>query len=389
MEKENIYCKQLSGYQELNLELEISKMKRIRDKLRRMPDNKEKYFILNDYKRYYSLLSNFYRKDDFSFEPFDFDWEPIWNKYGMENYAFVYQLGNNLEIINRLFSDAREINWQYGIWKEYDIRKKIDSKMGMLVLEEFFNRMPNNIRNVFRKVVNGNIAFNDTGQSFAYDIRYCDSAKILIGEKLNDYDAYFSIVHEIGHAYYYEVMNGLTKLNGLDNEVASIFMEIIFNNFVDEYLYGMEYGITNLFNRQSLFANLLASQNILLSCANDFKLTEDTITGRMDVSKFTERDKKFLELIGFDMKELFRCGYVKKKELIECFKYTISNLLAIYFADVYRYDQKEGLRMLKDYVMLPPGVTLEEKLRMYDLTGDSYKKMIRKVHEYGKRKYLF
>lgn len=87
-------------------------------------------------------------------------------------------------------------------------------------------------------------------------------------------------------------------------------------------------------------------------------------------------------------REHFENIVVRREEPIDCFIYPLSNLFALYFVDLYLKDPSDGLSQLNNYLMLPPNVTLEDKLYMYDLTGASYKRMIKRVYDYGNRHHI-
>ena len=345
--------------------------------------------MLINYFSYYEFLKDLYGEDNFPFEVYNFDCETLLSKYSRLAREGLFQLGENLEVINEIFKVLRKINDQYGICKEYSLTKKINPKLGLELLEDFFNSLPSNINGLFKEVMNRNIYFvSSSNSSVAYDVSYCDRPKIKCTESLSDYKAYSAIVHEIGHCYHFNLLCGRHFYKPLDEETPSIFMEIIFNRFVDKYLYNQDYGMTHLFNRQGLFASLNNYCSVFLSVGSEFCIIDNTISANLKTDMIMEEDIKYLEELNLRRSKLFEKKIYKDHIWTDWFKYPLSNLFAIYFADIYSNDPKEGLRLLKDYITLPPSVTIEEKIKMYDITGDSYKKMIKDVHEFGKRKHL-
>lgn len=388
MVKVNAYCSRIGSYREFNLEEEIEKLRKMHDKVEMMPDNQKRYWAFKDYLSYYFFLSELFPDNQFPFNPFDFDVNKVGRRLERDNLVAGIELFDNLDLINEIYGKIREINDQCGLFKEYDIRKKIDSKLGVELLEEFIKGMPKRYKDIYYRVMNGNM-YNllEEDNCYAYDLSFCGEYKILNSSGLNDYEAYYSIAHELGHCYHFDLVRGRNFQANLDNEVSSIFFEIIFNLFVDKYLYGKEYGINTLFNRQSSFANIVALENVVLSNSFDFRLNDTNINCKLDITNLTDKDKEVLRSIGF-INKLMEVDCLEREENISLFTYPLSNLLAIYFADIYMQDKKNGIKLLDNYLMLPPNVQLQERLTMYDITGDSYKKLIKKVSDYGKRKHL-
>jgi len=382
------YCNKIGNYREFNLEEEIEKLRRMHDKVEMMSDNQKRYWAFKDYLSYYFFLSELFPDNQFPFNPFDFDVNKVGRRLERDNLVAGNELFDNLDLINEIYSKIREINENYGLILEYDIRKKIAPRLGVELLEEFIKGMPKRYREIYYKVMNGNM-YNllEEDNCYAYDLSFCGDYKILNSSGLNDYEAYFSIAHELGHCYHFDLVKGRNFQTNLDNEVSSMFFEIIFNLFVDKYLYGKEYGMNTLFNRQSGFANVVALENVILSNSYDFTLNDININCKLDMQNLTDKDIEVLKRIDFINKHQ-ELDYIDREENMSLFTYPLSNLLAIYFADIYMQDKKEGIKLLDNYLMLPPGVQLEDRLTMYDITGDNYKKLIRKVSDYGKRKHL-
>lgn len=388
MVKINAYCNKIGSYQEFDLVEEIEKLKKMHDRVERMPGGQEKYWAFKDYVSYYAFLSELFPNNLFPFDPFDFDIDKEGCKLDRDNMAQGIELYNNLDLVNEIFSKVRTINDEFGLYKVYDIRKKIDSKLGVKLLEEFIKDMPERFRNIYYKVMNGNI-YNllEEYNCYAYNLSQSGDYKVLNSAGLNDYEAYYSIIHELGHCYHFDIVKGRNFQLSIDGEVPSMFFEIIFNMFADKYLYGKDYGMNTIFNRQSDMANIVAIENVILSNSDNFEIDYLTLKCRMDMNKLTSKDIDILESIDIT-EECLEMGYITREEDISSFKYPLSNLFAIYFSDIYMQDKKEGIKLLDNYLMLPPSVNLEDRLTMYDITGDSYKKLIRKVSDYGKKRHL-
>ena len=73
MGKETITCKQLGNYHAFDLEKELLKLKRLKGILQKMPDNKQKYLLLSNYRLYYQFLQNLYSANNFPFKVYNFD----------------------------------------------------------------------------------------------------------------------------------------------------------------------------------------------------------------------------------------------------------------------------------------------------------------------------
>lgn len=388
MVKVNAYCNKIGSYREFDLVEEIDKLKKMHDMVERMSGGQEKYWAFKDYVSYYAFLSELFPDNFFPFDPFDFDMDKEGYKLDRDNMSQGIELYNNLDLINEIFGKVRMINDEFGLYKIYDIRKKIDSKLGVKLLEEFIKDMPDRFRNIYYKVMNGNI-YNllEEYNCYAYNLSRSGDYKVLNSAGLNDYEAYYSIIHELGHCYHFDIVKGRNFQLNIDGEVPSMFFEIIFNMFVDRYLYGKDYGMNKIFNRQSDMANSVAIENIILSNSSDFSLGDMGIKCKLNIQKLTDRDKEMLREYAIKENNL-KQEFIVQEEYISWFKYPLSNLLAIYFADIYMQDKKEGIKLLDNYLMLPPSVDLEDRLTMYDITGESYKKLIRKVSDYGKRRGL-
>lgn len=382
------YCNKIGNYQEFDLIEEFEKLKKMHDKIEMMPGGQEKYWAFRDYVSYYAFLSELFPDNFFPFDPFDFDMDKEGYKLDCDNMKQGIELCNNIDLVNEIFGKVRSINDEFGMGKVFNIRKKIDSKLGVKLLEEFIKEMPDRYKNIYYKVMNGNI-YNllEEDNCYAYNLSQSGDYKVLNSMGLNDYEAYYSIIHELGHCYHFDLVKGRNFQPNIDGEVPSMFFEIIFNLFVDRYLYGKDYGMNTILNRQSDMADIVTLENIILSNTDNFSLDYLTLKCRMDMNKLTSKDIDILEGFEFNEESLEQ-GYIDREEDISSFKYPLSNLIAIYLADIYMQDKKEGIKLLNNYLMLPPTVNLEDRLTMYDITGDSYKKLIRKVSDYGKRKHL-
>ncbi len=371
-----------------NLEEQKKKLQELHDKIERMPKCKERLILMLNYVTYCALLRDLFKKEDFPFTGMEFRDTKTYVDNQKYFFSEVNEVMDSLGTVNKLFIKANEINTRYGIDKEIKIDDSINPILGETLVNDFFNTMPDNIKRVYKDVVNGNLCFTNQGESMAYNVDYFNSAKVKGYAKLKSYYTYMAIAHEIGHCYQYRLNTNGNNFNYIkpDVEVASIFMEIVFNYFVDEKIYDKNYGMNCLFRRQTMFADWLKYQSAYLRNSVYLDISDQNeLSGLMSYLDMTESEKDMLDINMDEVDE--ELGVIGVKINTYNLRYTISNLLAIYFVDIYRQDKKEGLRILNDYLMLPPSITLEEKLNMCDLTGSSYKKMIKKISDYGKSKH--
>jgi len=375
----------------LDLDLQLKKLQQLHDVIVRMPDNKERAILISNYDCFTEMLCVFFPDDEMPFSLDEFALEKSYLKYEKYFYTEIRELYDSILFVKDLLGKVNSVNRDHGLVRYVKLDKKINADTGILLLEEFFNSMPDYITKVYKEVFNGNLCFTSGGGSFAYNIEYGDVSKVRCDGNFNSYLTYAIVAHEIGHCYHNRLdvkSNNFTYAKS-DVEVPSIFMEILFNLFVDEKLYNQEYGISTLFRRQSMFANWTEFENFLISNGLDYGiLNENELSIYFKRNKLSDADKARLrEQYKVSDDELNQECFGLSLNIYS-FRYILSNLFAIYFADIYMQDKKEGLRLLKDYLMLPPGVSFGEKLQMYDLTGDSYKKMIKKVSDYGKKEHI-
>jgi len=250
--------------------------------------------------------------------------------------------------------------------------------------------LPDEISKVYQDVCTSNLLFTNEGESMAYNTDYSGCSMVKCQGEFKKYFTYMALAHEIGHCYNFHLNTQSNNFNfwSADCEVGSIFMEMIFNQFVDEYLYGKEYGIRCLLRRQSLFAEWLNFQRMIVENCEWAKVNgANSFVGIVNYKDMTDKDREMLINNKIELSDGEReSGYFVICNNISQYRYMISNFIASYLYDIYLSDKKEGLRMLKDYLMLPPGVSLEERLSMYDITGESYKKLIKRVSSYGNNK---
>jgi len=374
------------------LDDQIKKLGQLHDKIERMPNCKEKLLLMSNYTTYCFVLYNLFPEEEFPFDAKEFFQTEIFKKHQKYFMTEVTEIYDSSDTIRQLFTTVATINQEYHLTQEISMNDEINPQLGLLLVSEFFNTLPDSIQKIYHEVINKNLFFTQEGESMAYNTDYWNGSLVKCQAEFKKYYTYMAIAHEIGHCYQFRLNTQSNNFNFVrpDIEVPSIFMEIIFNNFADKYLYGQEFGINCLQYRQLMFANWLNYYEMFFANSEWLKIVgEKQLMGIINYQDLTENDKRLLStdfnsLTIEDSQEQYFSLNTDISEL----RYPLSNLFAIYFADIYLQDQKEGLRLLKDYLMLPPNVTLEDKLTMYDLTGANYKKMIKKVSDYGKRKYL-
>lgn len=375
-----------------NVDEKLNKLGRIHDKIERMNGGKEKFILMSNYVTYCTILYNLFPAGMFPYNVERFNDEGTYQKYKKYFNQEVEDIKNSLHVIRELFIEANKINKENGLIKEVRLKDDINPNIGAELIEEFFMGMPDSIRKVYQEVCNDNLFFTTEGESLAYNTDYSGCATVKCQAEFKKYYTYMALAHEIGHCYQFRLNTQSNNFNFLrpDTEVVSIFMEIIFNMFADNYLYGKEYGISCLLRRQTLFADWLNFQRLIVEYCEWVKVSgEKQLTGIINYQVMTDNDKEMLINRGINLSdEEKEIGYFVANMDVINYRYTISNLIAITLVDIYMQDKKEGLRQLKDYLMLPPSVDLEDRLTMYDITGESYKKLIRKVSDYGKRRGL-
>lgn len=374
-----------------NLEEQMKKLTELHDKIERMSRSKEKLLLILNYITYYYIMHNLLPEGTLPFEKDEFYSTETLKKYQKYFMTEVNDVYDSCDIISELFTNTKKINDNLNLTKTINIKDNINPELGLLLVSEFFNNMPDNIQKIYQEVMDGNLFFTLEGDSMAYNIDYWDGSRVKCHGQFKKYYTYMTLAHEIGHCYQFRLNTQSNNFNFIrpDIEVPSIFMEIIFNDFVDKYLYGQEFGIRCLLHRQSMFSSWLTFYEMFFANSEWLSInSEKQITGIINYQDMTEKDRQLLE---GDFKSLSKEDYEEYFSLninIPQLRYPLSNLIAIYFADIYLEDKKTGLRLLKDYLMLPPNVILEERLSMYNITGNSYKEMIKRVTEYGKQHHL-
>ena len=373
-----------------NVEEMLIKLGKIHDRIERMSGGKEKFLLTMDYISYCSLLYNLVPEGCFPYNYDEFMDEGSYKKYKKYFKKEVEDICNSLGVVRELFIETDKINQKHGLVKEIKLDDEINSQLGAELLHEFFMGMPDGISKVYQEVCENNLLFTNEGESSAYNTYFSGCATVKCQGEFKKYYTYMALAHELGHCYHFRLnMNSNNFIFlGADCEVSSIFMEMLFNQFVDNELYGKEYGIRCLLRRQTEFADWLKFQRMVVENCEWVKANEvNSFIGILNYKDMSDRDREMLidnkiELSD-DEKEL---GHFVVYNNIAQYRYMISNLIASYLVNVYLNDKKEGLRMLKDYLMLPPNVSLEERIKMFEIPGDSYKKLIKKVSNYGKNK---
>lgn len=375
-----------------DVDKKITKLGKIHDQIERMPGGKEKFLLMTNYVSYCSALYNLVPEGMFPYNIDEFTNDYSYKKHGKYFRQEVNDIQDSLPVIKELFIRADDINRECGLEKEIIFKDNINASLGFELIDSFFRNMPDNIRKVYEEVCEENLFFTAEGESLAYNTDYSGCATVKCQADFKRYYTYMALAHELGHCYQFRLNTQGNNFNFLrpDTEVVSIFMEMIFNHFVDEFVYGKEYGISCLLRRQSLFAKWLSFQRMLVENIEWSKVNGDkSIVGIVNYKDMSDKDRELLKSNNVNLSdEEKNMGYFVVNMNVINYRYTISNLIASYLVDVYLNDKGEGLRLLKDYLMLPPGVSLEEKLKMYDITGDSYKKLIKRVSSYGKSKCL-
>lgn len=368
----------------LDIENDKQKLKRLRNKIIRMRECKEKALLINNYRIYSHYVAIRCQDDSFLKKQDEFEACESYLKYMKTFFKDESDLYGAIDILGSIFDDIGRFNEVEGVNQYIEIDNYVDERLGFELIEDFFHELSPYIYKIYKEIMNGGINFLDLGNGYACDVAYYDYPKIVSYNNMKSYETYKSIVHEIGHGYHY-VLNANSNniyFDQIDVEMAPLFMETIFNMYVDMNLYGKDYGLNSLLRRQSLVGMTGRLQRLLVkSCVNQ-RISERAMFGELYFDKLSEHDIKLLEqAYGYEF--VNRDDFFTFGMEVNSFKYSISNLVALKLVDIYLQDKKEGLRLLKDYIMLPPSVSLSEKLENYQT--DSYKKINRKVYEHGRK----
>ena len=375
-------------YQPLDLSQVIEDFSRIHDFLHKMPNSKLKHQILYNYVRYYDFLSKVIDPSVLPFEVYDFDWQTIQEKYSDDYSHLSKQLIDTQDEISVLLSDIRKINESNGITNHIELEDYLNPTLGYDLIQSFFSSLPVNFQKTYQSILNGNLHLTSAyNNSYAYDLDFISIPKAIIPTDLSDYTTYWGLVHEIGHCYHYHLLNGRKTWPSLDDEVPSIFLEILFQTFTYKYLGEENHGINSLFNRQTYFASHLSLAEIFLNRSDDIIMDDDDMECFLNPRALEEKDYQRLLKTKYK-KQLIEGKQIKVKRPLINYKYILSNIIAITLAEIYQQDNKEGLKILRDILSLPPNVSFKEKLDMFDLTGDAYQKTLKKVSDYGIKKHV-
>jgi len=366
----------------IDLESDKQKLKRLRNKIMGMKESKEKALLINNYRIYSHYLYLRTLDQELIDRKDEFEECLSYQKYMRSFFQDEKDLEQAVGVLGEIFEELGKFNIDEGVNQYIEVDKRIEPKLGKLLMEEFFVDLSPYIYKIYKEVMDGSISY--LGDAYSLDVAYYDSPKVVSYDNMKSYETYKAIVHEIGHCYQF-IINAKSSnkyFDQLDVEMVAIFMETIFNLFVDDKLYNQCYGLNSLLRRQSLMAYTGRVHDLLLNRCEMNWITARMVFGDISYDQLTDRDIQLLEEVsGYEF--IKREGDFTFSTELNTFKYTIGNFLALNFVDIYLQDKKEGLRMLKDYIMLPPSVSLRDKLEDYKI--DSYKRINRLVYEYGRR----
>lgn len=368
----------------LDVEFDKQKLIRLRNKILTMKESRTKALLINNYRIYSHYIYAKTADEQFANHQYDFDTCPSYVKYIRTSIKDEIDLANSIDILSDIFTEIVNFNTQEGVHQYLKLDNYINEQLGFELIEEFFATLSPYLYKIYKNTIKDNIAYLSLDGAYACDVSYYDQPKIISYNDLKSYETYKALVHELGHCYQF-ILNSKsnnTYFDQIDVEVPSIFMETIFNLYVQKRLYNKNYGLSSILTRQSLMAYTTSIHRLLFSCCKNQQIQDRVVYGEIIINDLTPNEINVLENA---------CGHKINKNResltfgidINTFKYTISNLLAIKFVDIYLQDKQAGLRLLKDYIMLPPSVTLKEKLSVYQI--DSYQRFNKPIYEYGRK----
>jgi len=369
---------------ELELEIDKQKLTRLRNKIIGMKECKAKALLINNYRIYSHYVYQRTQDDQFANRKDEFEDCPSYVRYMKTFFKNETDLYECIDILGNIFTVLGKFNENEGIYQPIKINDYINEQLGFELIEEFFSSLSPYIYKLYREIMQESIAYLDLGNAYSCDIAYYNHPKIISYNNMKNYETYKALVHEIGHCYQF-ILNSKsnnTFFDQIDVEMPALFMETIFNLYVQDKLYGKNYGLNSLLTRQSLLAYTSNVHRLWFNSCENHQVHEQAVYGDLFFDKLTDNDLRLLEYV-YGHEIIPRHDFFTFGMEINTFKYTISNLLALKFVDIYLQDQKEGLNQLKDYLMLPPSVTLKDKIADYQI--DSYRRINQPIYEHGRK----
>lgn len=361
----------------------INKLKRIKNKIEIMPENKEKAILIANYFRLRAFLVDSKQIDDGDLEYFlDTDVSDYVKMENKEYNNYVNDLIKNIKSLNRILLDLRNTYCE-GNFNKNKKRKAISKKKAMILVEDFFKTLGSDVYEWYKN-------FNQENINYSLDNTFDTDgySYLMIGEKYsyisvcnnsNNLQGYISLVHEYGHAYHEYLTRNSTNLTAynINAEVMSLLFEKLFIKFLGNS-YDYEVDINSLWYDYHYEHFWILMDTIITS----FLLKDDKIKS---IDAFLNCKAGCSDDIVYAYQDALGCVSDNYPNLtLEGYFYIIGNIISDYFLNLMETDFGKGFKCACNFIQEASLYNIEEILVKYAVDLSYTKNSIRNVIENGK-----
>ena len=365
---------------------QIKKLMELKNRITYTRDNKEKFFLLNDYYSLRSFLEAINKMpNDSKYDLLEEHQQMYLKITNNEYFKVIMEIVKNSAKLEIIVKDLINTYHQYNFYgtNSYPYNG-VNSKIMQFYLKSFFWNLGDDILNLFyRMVKEERIVYGEfDGDSAATSTIYTDLGYILINQCDDQYGMYVDVVHEMGHIYQFALQKNNTKLLydvNLYSELISLTFEKLFILFMkDNKVYSHYHqNIDNYYHSLRLYR--LSVCKLINELMND-STTKLHIEGNDYGIKIPFTNEEVKRKLQNDCGTGFEGS--KRIGLLE-FIYVINEILSSYFYYAIIDNYAQGMRELKEFVMNVNEYSLSDAIDKYFYDGKFCK---RYIHEYMKKK---
>lgn len=361
----------------------VNKLKRIKNKIEIMPDNKEKAILIANYFKLRAFLVDSKQIDDGDLEYFLHtdvsDYVKMENK---EYVNYVNDLKKNIKNLNRILINLRNTYCE-GNFNKDKKRKAISRKKALFLIEKFFKTLGSDVYEWYKNFNQENInySFDNT-----FDTDGC--SYLMLGEKYsyinvcnnsNNLQGYISLVHEYGHAYHeYLTRNNVNlTIYNINVEVMSLLFEKLFIKFLgDSYDYRVD--INSVWYDYHYEHFWIVMDTIITS----FLLKDGKISS---IDAFLNCKAGCSDEMVYTYQDALGCVSDNYPNLsLEGYFYIMGNIISDYFLNLMEFDFEKGFKCACNFIQESSLYSIKEIIDKYASDLSYTKNSIKSVIENGK-----
>jgi len=300
---------------------------------------------------------------------------------------FCKNFFNNFTLIDDIINNIMGIYNEYPlIGIDYQCENLITEKDGISLLYDFFGSLNNDFYQLFKTtLLNGHISYtpaiSSVGMTYTTNSGYGNYIILKKDNRYFDYEVLSSLTHEIGHCYEMELLKDKRQFfnNHLLIEVVSLFIQKLFDLYnINNYLYAKDAKDSQMWWQICSYNKTLCS-DFINKCVNNNCIKELNPINYTFSILYNDDMKKNINLqnnIAFQY-----CSF----DIIN-YLYVIGDHVANNLVSIYKQNPKEGLKVLKRFILTYRNKSLKNNLEIYGSDFSETKKLIREIYFYQRKK---